>query len=268
MKNQRIPPFRMADNIWFVGGRAVSCHVIDTGEGLIMIDTGYPFMGDQILASMSEVGLDPADLRVLLHSHGHYDHIGNTLRFKALSGAKTYISRVDNDIVNGTLDLSWARELGYPRLTPFDCDVLLDDGDVVALGNTRIDCRLAPGHTAGTLAFFIHTLHNGRPVTCAMHGGVGVNSMKRDFLERYGLSTDCRDQFREGLHRLARERVDMVLGNHPDQNGTEAKLARVQAGEADACFDPDEWRRFLAGREVILDNMLIEEAAKSIHRLP
>ncbi len=260
--SQRIPPFRMAENIWFVGGRAVSCHVIDTGDGLIMIDTGYPFMAEQILASMREVGLDPADLRILLHSHGHYDHIGNTRRFRALTGARAYISRIDNDICNGRLDLSWAEELGYPRLEPFDCDVLLDDGDIVALGNTRIRCRLAPGHTAGTLALFVDTLSHDRAVTCAMHGGVGTNSMARDFLERRGLSLDCREQFREGLHRLAEEKVDLVLGNHPDQNDTEGKLARVRAGEADACFDPGEWRRFLAACEARLDRMLAEEAAE------
>ena len=259
MDNHRIPPFRMAENIWFVGGRAVSCHVIDTGDGLVMIDTGYPFMGDQILASMREVGLDPARLRLLLHSHGHYDHIGNTLRFRALSGAKTCIGRADNDICNGRLDLSWAEELGYPRLEPFDCDVLLDDGDTLALGNTRIVCRLAPGHTAGTLAIFIHTMHHGRPVTCAMHGGVGLNSMARDFLARRDLSADCRERFRDGLHRLAAEKVDLVLGNHPDQNDTEGKLARVLAGDEEACFDPGEWRRFLAEREARLDRMLREE---------
>jgi len=236
----------------------VSCHVIDTGAGLVMIDTGYPFMGDQILESMREVGLDPADLRILLHSHGHYDHIGNTMRFKALTGARTYISRIDNEICNGTVDLSWATELGYPRLAPFDCDVLFDDGAVVELGNTRIECRLAPGYTQGTLAVFIHTFHKGRPVTCAMHGGVGVNSMTRRFLSWYGLSTDCREAFREGLHRLAGEQVDLVLGNHHDQNDTEGKLARVRAGES--CFDTGEWRRFLAEREAILDAMLQEEA--------
>ena len=259
-KRERITPFKMAENIYFVGGQAVSCHVIDTGEGLIMIDTGYPFMGDQILESMREVGLNPADLRILLHSHGHHDHIGNTIRFKKLTGAKTCISRIDNDMCNGKFFLSWPKEVSRPQLEPFDCDVLLDDGDEIALGNTRILCRLAPGHTAGTLIFFIHTVHHGRPITCAMHGGVGINSMAKEYLESRGLSLDCREQFREGLHRFAGEKVDLVLGNHPGQTGTEDKLARVLAGDPDACFDSGEWRRFLAGREALLDQMLAEEA--------
>ena len=55
----------------------------------------------------------------IFHSHGHIDHFGCTQRFQELSGAKTYISRIDNDIVNGRYDLSWAKELAYERL-PFD----------------------------------------------------------------------------------------------------------------------------------------------------
>jgi len=258
--DNRIQPFRMLGNVYFVGGKAVSVHVIDTGDGLIMIDTGYPFMRDEILSNMREVGLDPGNLRVLLHTHGHYDHIGNTLAFKALSGAETCISRVDNDICAGRLDLSWAVELGHERLAPFSCDRLLEDGDVVALGDTRVRCISAPGHTAGTLALFFETEDGGRRYTCAMHGGIGLNSMAIDFLNKYHLSPDCRERFREGLHRLVREHVDVVLGNHPDQNDTEGKLARLLAGDAQAFVDAGEWQRMLEGCEARLDEMLAREA--------
>ena len=78
-----------------------------------MIDTGYPDMYDQILDSMNCLGLDPKDICAIFHSHGHIDHYGCTERFKARSGAKTYISRIDNDIVNGTYDLSWAKERSW-----------------------------------------------------------------------------------------------------------------------------------------------------------
>lgn len=256
----RIQPFRMVGSVYFVGGRAVSVHVIDTGEGLIMIDTGYPFMRDDILSNMREVGLDPMDLRLLVHTHGHYDHIGNTRFLKALTGAETCISRIDNAVCAGLSDLSWATELGYERLPAFSCDRLLEDGDIIALGNTRIRCALAPGHTAGTLALFFETCDFGRRLTCAMHGGIGLNSMALSFLNKYGLSPDCREQFRQGLHRLAREHVDVVLGNHPDQNDTEGKLLRRLAGDERAFVDEGEWQRLLAQCEARLDAMLADEA--------
>ena len=250
-----IAPFRLWNNIHFIGGRAVSVHLIDTGAGLILIDTGYPHMRDSILDNLRALGFDPGDIRILLHSHGHYDHIGNTEYLRALSGAKTYISRIDNEIVNGHRNLSWADELGYDRLPSFDCDVLLEDGDVVALGNTRILCRLAPGHTEGTFAFFFES--GGMRV--AMHGGVGLNSLARDFLKRRNLPPDLPERFRQSLRALREEPVDIVLGNHPDQNDTKGKAARLRAGDMRAFVDPGEWRRFLEAREQMLDQMLERE---------
>lgn len=250
-----ISPFRLYNNIYFVGGRDVSVHIIDTGEGLVMIDTGYPYMRERIENNMRSLGLMPESIRLIIHSHGHYDHTGCTGYFKSLSGAKTAISRIDNNIVNGMLNLSWADELGLERLDPFSCDVLIDDGDVISVGNTSIRCVAAPGHTAGTMALFFYS---GDKI-CSMHGGVGTNSMEKAFLERYGLSEDCRDAFRQGLHRLADEHVDIVLGNHPDQNDTEGKLARLKNGDENAFVDPGEWKRFLLNCERRLDAMLSEE---------
>lgn len=252
-----ILPFRMFGNIYFVGSGKVSVHIIKTEYGLVMIDTGYPDMFEQIISSMEEMELDPKDICAIFHSHGHIDHFGCTERFKALSGAKTYISRMDNDIVNGTYDLSWAVELGLDRLPPFSCDVLVEDGDVFTFGSTKIRCVLTPGHTDGVLSFFINSEENGEQIIAAMHGGVGLNSLKRDFLNRYNLPFTCRDKFREALHMLAKEHVDLVLGNHPGQNRTEEKLEKVKAGES--ILDREEWQRFLIKTEKGLDALIESE---------
>lgn len=248
-----IQPFRMYGNLYFVGSTKVSVHIIKTECGLVMIDTGYPDMYDQILTSMEALNLDPKDICAIFHSHGHIDHFGCTQRFQALSGAKTYISRIDNDIVNGTYDLSWAVELGLERLPAFDCDVLMEDEDSFTFGSTTIRCRLTPGHTAGTMSFFINIEENGNSIVAAMHGGGGTNSLTTKFLNRYNLSTDCRDQFRKSLHDVAEEHVDLVLGNHPGQNDTKGKLATVLSGEG-SVLDPTEWKRLLLQLEHNLDD--------------
>ena len=253
-----IEPFRLWNNVCFVGSQAVSVHLIDTGDGLLLIDTGYPFMRDEIVRNIRSLGFDPADVRGILHSHGHYDHYGNTLYLKALSGAETWISRIDNEIINGRRDLSWAVELGYERLEPFDCDHLLEDGDVVALGDVRIRCRLAPGYTEGTLAFFFES----GGMRLAMHGGVGLNSMAASFLAARDLPRDLPERFRESLHALKAEPVDIVLGNHPEQSDTEAKAERLRAGDLRAFVDPGEWPRFLDACEARLDEMLARERAE------
>lgn len=251
-----IMPFRLHENIYFIGSSRVSVHLIRTEEGLVIIDTGYPEMYEQILDSMEYLGFDPKDICAVFHSHGHIDHFGCTQKLHQISKAVTYISRIDNEVVNGHRDLSWAKELGYETLPFFDCDVLVEDGDCFVFGETKIRCMLVPGHTEGVLAFFISTGETG--AVAAMHGGIGLNSLTAEYLNRCGLALTLRDRFREGLHRLAKEHVDLVLGNHPGQSDTEGKLRRLLAGETDVT-DPDEWRAFLQRTEEQLDQLLFKE---------
>ena len=184
----KLQPFKMCENIYFVGSEAVSVHLINTEEGLVLIDAGYPDMYNLIVENIKKLGFDPKDICAIFHSHGHIDHFGCTERLVALSGAKTYISKIDNDIVNGTLDLSWAKELNLETLPFFDCDVLIEDGDVFTFGNVQIRCVLTPGHMDGVLSFFITLESEGKKMVAAMHGGIGTNSMAADFLNAYGLS--------------------------------------------------------------------------------
>ena len=252
-----IQPFKMCEKLYFVGAKKVSVHMLDTTEGLVLIDAGFPDMCEQIFDSIRYLGFDPKDICAIVHSHGHLDHFGCTQEIVEKTGAKTYISCIDNDIVNGKLDLSWAIELGWDRLPPFDCDVLIDDGDVLTFGDMTIRCVLTPGHTDGTLSFFIPTKDNGKDIIAAMHGGTGVNTLDAQWLKSYGLSMDCRVKYRESLHKLAKEHVDLVLGNHPYQNKTEDKLQQVLNGQS--AVDPEEWLKFLTFIEDNFDKMLEKE---------
>ena len=253
-----IQAFRMYGNLYFAGSSKVSVHIIKTEVGLVMIDTGYPCMYEQILDSMQELGLNPQDICAIFHSHGHIDHFGCTLRFKELSGAKTYISRIDNEIVNGKRDLSWAVELGLEREQPFDCDVLIDDGDSFTFGTTTVRCRLAPGHTEGVLAFFVNVEENGHTAIAGMHGGLGFNTLQRAWLSAHGFTTEMRDAYRNSLHKLADEHVDIVMGNHPGQGNTTQKLKKVLAGES--ILNENAWPALLKTYEEKLDKLLADEA--------
>lgn len=263
-----VPDYRPAmitDDIAFVGGSPVSVHCLVGDEGLILIDSGYPNMFDGICENLKRVGLDIGDVKFILHSHAHIDHYGCTMQIVRSSGAKTLLGREDEPIALGKVDLSWAKELHIPHAESFRPDCTFQDGDVLKLCGRTIRCVHAPGHTEGTYAFFIDTFVNGCAMTAAMHGGVGLNSMTQRFLTEYGLPLSCRDRFREGLHRLSEEHVDIVLGNHPQQNSTKEKLVRLESASA-AFVDQTEWAKFLDDCEHSLDIMLMQENEEATAR--
>ena len=257
----RMEPFCILGNLYFVGTKPASSHIIDTGDGLIMLDSGYPETLYLVIQSMHELGLDPYDLRYILHSHGHIDHIGGTRALVELTGAKTILGRQDLDYVTGKRDLTFAKELGMKFDCPFTPDILLDDGDEIRLGNTVIRCLHTPGHTEGTFSFFFDVTAHGNTYRVGTHGGVGENSMAKAFLEQYGLPLSLRDDFRNGLHRLRDEKVDVFIGNHQHQCHTLERYQQIKAGKWDAFVDRQAWPDFLDSCERMLDALLARENA-------
>jgi metallo-beta-lactamase class B len=84
-----IEPFRIVGPLYYVGNEKVSSHLVDTGSGLILLDTTFPQTTYLLLESIRQLGFDPADIRLILHSHGHYDHFGGTRAIVELTQAKT-----------------------------------------------------------------------------------------------------------------------------------------------------------------------------------
>lgn len=253
-----IKPFKIYGNLYFVGTHPASSHLIDTGEGLILLDSGYPQTLYLVVANIAALGFSVQDIRYIVHSHGHYDHLGGTRALKELTGAKTFLGAADREYANGTLDLTWARELGAQYYESFEPDVLLYDGDTIALGSTVIHCISTPGHTPGTFSFFFEAEENGRKLVCGMHGGVGTNSMEKAFLNRYGLSCQCREDFLCGLEKMRRYSVDITLGNHVWNNRTEEKAELLEKGEENPFIDASEWERFLVERAAHMEQLIAD----------
>ncbi|WP_308588958.1 MBL fold metallo-hydrolase [uncultured Oscillibacter sp.] len=246
----RKQPFCIAGNLYYVGNALVSSHLIDTGEGLILIDTAFPQTRSLLIQSIWEMGFDPKDIRYIVHSHGHVDHIGGTNLLKDLSGAKTVLHQADAAMFREDPRLTFDCDQEFPYSSLFQPDIEIRDGDTLTLGNTTLRFRDSPGHTAGVVAIFLETQHRGKRYTAAMQGGAGLNTLCREHFERYEhpqAMQPRRDAFEAGLKRLLDVPVDIPLGNHPNQNHTFEKLARRRAdpGGPDPFIDPGEWRRYL-----------------------
>ena len=253
-------PFRIYGNLYFVGTEPASTHLIDTGEGLIVLDPGYPQSLYLVIDSIYRLGFRPDDVKIILHSHGHYDHLGATRALAELTGAKTYISEIDAPYADGTVDLTWARELGHVYNEAFVPDVLLKDGDVIRLGNTEILCWITPGHSEGTTSFFFDAYGEQGAKRCAMFGGAGFNSMELKFLDSYGLPHSLRSDFIRSCRRLHGEDIDIFLGNHVGNNNTLGKAKKMkETGENPFLDTNGEWKAFLERMEKkMIDKILIE----------
>ena len=222
-------PFRLAGNIYYIGCRAESSHMIDTGDGLILIDTGSDDKVEALVESIEMLGFRVEDVKLILHSHGHYDHSGASGKLAELSGAKTYVHEKDVKYLFG----KFQPDFGY------------QDGDIIRLGNTEILVLETPGHTEGTVSFFFYTEEDGKRYRAGMFGGAGVRQIKLEFLRKRELSYFQRAQFLESIARLKDESVDIFLGNHSWNNQTPEKYALSLTSDENPFIDSAAWVPFL-----------------------
>ncbi len=236
--------FCIAGNLYYVGNKDVSCHLIDTGEGLILLDTAYPQTVYLLLESIRSLGFDPMNIKYIVHSHGHYDHFGGTKALVELTGAKTFLGEEDIKILNECQAMSWANEYGVFFYEKFDVDVSLKDGDIIELGNTKIKTIHSPGHTDGCMSYFFDIEEKGETYKVGIHGGPGFNTLTDEYLAEYGRDIKNRKIFFETIEKLLEIDVDIFIGAHPGQNDTFGKQDKITK-DFNPFIDKSAWIDFL-----------------------
>ncbi len=240
----RVAPFRIAGNLYYVGNSDVSSFLIDTGEGLLLIDTAFPQTCYLVVESIWRLGFDPQNVRYILHSHGHYDHFGGTRALLELTGAEACLGKQDVAVLEQRPELSWAPEYGVPFYEVFHVHRPLSGGDTIELGVTSIQCVHTPGHTDGAISYFFRVEENGQTCRVGMHGGPGLNTLSDEYLAKNGLPMTRREAYMSSLDRLEKEEVDIFVGIHPNQSGILEKKARM-GSRGNPFVDPAAWNVFL-----------------------
>lgn len=235
----RIEPFKIFGNVYFCGTFQASCHLIDTGEGLILIDPGYENTLYLVIDSIYKLGFRPDDIKYIINTHWHWDHTEATAALAELSGAKTLLGR-------------WDEEKAKRYFTP---DLLVKDGDTLTLGNTTVTFLETPGHTKGTISLFFHTEENGKTYRVGMFGGAGANTLAKGAFDFEG----CRKAYRESVHRLQKEKVDVFIGNHTWNNDTFPKAKVLRETGENLFLDDTLWHQFLDFCEKRLDEAIEKE---------
>ncbi len=246
----RIEPFKIFGNLYYVGDRKVCAHLIDTGDGLILFDSGYRHALHLLLESIRSLGFDPSDIRYIIHSHGHFDHFGGSCELRRMYGCKVMMSRTDTDLLRE--DPERALLCYAPQKYDEVCmpDIELNDNDVITLGNTSIRCILTPGHTGGTMTFFFDASDGEKTYKVGYMGGVGFLSIYKDYCKKYGLPLDMCQRLKESICRVWDEPVDIVIGNHPNQNCTiEKRLWMLENPEKNPFINSEAWHIFLTALE-------------------
>jgi metallo-beta-lactamase class B len=146
-------PFRIAGNLYYVGTYDLACYLITTKQGNILINTGLAASTSQIKNNIETLGFQFADIKILLTTQAHYDHMGAMAAVKKTTRAQLMVDEKEADVLvtGGSSDY----ELGKYGATfePVKPDRLLHDGDTIRLGNMQLVMLHHPGHTKGSCSF-------------------------------------------------------------------------------------------------------------------
>ena len=167
---QRVEPFKVFDNVYYVGIQVVGAYLITSNDGLILVDATYAETADLVLDSIKKLGFDPANIRYILVTHQHADHFAGVGRVKQVATrARVGLSQVDWEGVE-RLQAAGAPANGI-RLTR---DLVVTDGQVITVGDTSLKVYVTPGHTPGSLGIEVPARGGGRTFR-ALIPATGIN---------------------------------------------------------------------------------------------
>lgn len=267
---KRIDPFKIADNLYYVGDKNVCIHLIDTGDGLILLDSGYLGATHLLVDSIWRMGFDPKNVRWIIHTHGHSDHFGASSEFKRMYGTKLAISKADAESLRLKPHRAHINNTLYPMAALPEFDYEIEDGEIFELGNVKLRCVLTPGHTAGVLSIFFDVTYEGKTYLAGTFGGAGTNAMTLPYLYYNEDPMDTPQQMLDSIEKIIKEPVMIHLGNHPYNSHTLEKREKQLLEGGNPFIDPDSWCSFLTGMKATVEGKIKanKEMEKQISELP
>ena len=254
-ESRYVHPFRIFGNVWYVGDSWVCVHLIDTGDGLLLLDGGNIGATAMLVNAIWEAGFNPADVKWMVMSHGHLDHIGGALFFRRMFGTKLYLGEPDARNFREKPELSFIQDAGVRDENVFEVDHEIKDGENIRFGNTEMQFYLVPGHTDGVISAFFDVTDGKQTLRAGYFGGFGFNTMQKDFLLDIGDTTfETRRIYLNSLAKVRDQKVELFLGNHCVNNRTLEKAEMIRNGCKENPFiNSTEWSEYLDSKR---DDML------------
>ncbi len=260
--NRPVKPFRVVENIYYVGAENVASYLITTPQGHILMDSGFAETVPRIQDSLNQLGFKLKDVKVLINSHAHFDHAGGLAQLKKLTGARLMISEADAELIadGGRSDFQWRDNASF-HFEPAVIDRLLRDHDKVELGGVTMIARITPGHTKGCTTWIMKVREAGRDLDVVFVGSTTIpgyqllnNSAYPKIVEDYAYT----------FALLKTLRCDVFLAPHGSFFALDEKRQLLEKGAKQNPFiDPQSYRSFIRDTERAYKKQLEEERQKT-----
>lgn len=209
-------PFRIAGNLYYVGTYDLACYLIATPQGHILINTGVASSAQQIKHNVEALHFKFADIKTLLTTQAHYDHVGAMAAIKKMTGAQMMIDAADAPVLTDGGSSDYALGGKGSMFAPLKPDRLLHDGDTVQLGNAvQLTMLHHPGHTKGSCSFLFTVQDKQRSYRVLIANMPSIVTEKK-FAEITDYPNIAQD-YAYTLKAMKNIRFDIWLASHASQ---------------------------------------------------
>jgi len=258
----QVPPFRIVGNLYYVGSQDLAAYLLVTPQGNILINSNLQSSPPQIKKSIESLGFKYRDTKILLISHGHYDHCAGSAEIKHETGAKYEVMAQDVPVVEsgGGNDFRYAGDKSF-SFPATKVDHILHDGDTVSLGGTTLTAHLTAGHTKGTTTWTLDEQENGRTLHVVIVGSPNVNPGYK--LVNNRLYPRIAEDYKHEFEVLKNLPCDIFVGAHGGYFDMLTKYDRFKNGDKNAFIDPAGYKAYIADREQAFDAELKKQSTPS-----
>ncbi len=249
-QSSQFPPHKIIGNIYYVRTVSLSSFLIVTPQGDILINSTFERNVPVIQKSVEQLGFKFSDVKILLGSHAHADHMEGDARVKQLTGGQVMAMAEDVPLLQQMM----------PGGKPHPIDKILHDGDQVALGGTTLIAHLTPGHTPGCTTWTVKVQEGGKSYDVVISGSLGVNPNVR--LLNNSADPQIVEEFTRAFQVSRSLPCDVPLGSHPGMYNMKEKYAKLQAGGPNPYIDPGGCKTELAIDEAMFHAVLDQEQAE------
>ena len=240
-QNKQFPPHKIVGNVYYVGTETLASFLVTTPQGHIIINTDYERNNAVIRDSVTKLGFKFEDIKIILGSHAHGDHMEGDALIKQQTGAQVMAMAEDVPALQGI----------RPGGKEHPVDRILHDGDQVKLGDMTLTALLTPGHTNGCTTWTFKVQEGGRTYDVLIIGSMGVNAGTNLVGDPAKVA-----QYRQGFKVLHAQKVDVPLGSHPAMYLMTEKYAKLAAGGPNPFIDAKVFQDELTIQETAFNNEL------------